>query len=494
MRDGYKGLGVYKNVSDKSEEIPPITPNLQKVTDSGNYTDRIVEVQGVKFNEMNNNISGLDIIPNWSTSDLPVSVIETMSYDSSGNLYLCGKNPREIYKVTPTGDVSLFAVLGSTPVAIIIRDDVLYVTGGGTNVYRIDLFGNVSILSTPVSNQSYYSLMDSLGNIYFMPYFNSEAIYKMDLEENITLFFEDENLLGTTIYPAIDSNDNLYIISYPASTPYYNILKITQAGELSEYAQTGGEKPFFLVFDEDDVMYALEGHYDKRLSKITPDGTVTILHTFSIPPEYMVYYENKLYILTSIYADSFYNFYEVTKEGDVTLLYTGEGQAYAFQIKGDDIYIANRTSRRVDKISKKKQHILTLDEIGNVIKEINISVAKNGVASTPNAKPENITNGKDLVTVEKLNIILKEILDNKAGKVTYYTTVIGDGSSTSYTITHNLNTEYILHIKAKDVNTNEIVNPTQIELDKNTLSLSFDIAPTADQYEISIAAVNAYTS
>lgn len=72
--------------------------------------------------------------------------------------------------------------------------------------------------------------------------------------------------------------------------------------------------------------------------------------------------------------------------------------------------------------------------------------------------------------------------------ISKYTANVGDGSSTSYTITHNLNDNNLL-VKVKEISTGYTVYPDIQETSTNALSLQFVTAPTANQFYVIVVAV-----
>ena len=67
-----------------------------------------------------------------------------------------------------------------------------------------------------------------------------------------------------------------------------------------------------------------------------------------------------------------------------------------------------------------------------------------------------------------------------------YTATIGNGSSTSFTITHNLNISHDVFITVRDMSTNYYVYPDIVYVDTNSFTVNFVTAPTSNQYKISV--------
>jgi hypothetical protein len=71
---------------------------------------------------------------------------------------------------------------------------------------------------------------------------------------------------------------------------------------------------------------------------------------------------------------------------------------------------------------------------------------------------------------------------------TKYSTTIGDGSATSYTVTHNLNSTDIV-VAVMEVSTGYFVYPDIKYTGVNTVVIEFVSAPTTNQYKVNVIAV-----
>lgn len=401
----YEYIGTILGTLDDYRKVT--TPNLQDVTNAGAATDKVIELEGVKFNSLNNPITRT-YVANVGWSGAITGDAQDGAFDSSGNLYLVEQNAGKVFKILPDGTVSTFATLPDTQSrTLIIRNDVLYITGASTNLYRIDMAGNVTILFTELPGQTYSSVIDSVGNIYLMPYWNNAESYKVDVNENITLHALDNTILGTSISTVIDSLGNIYYSSFVGNVTYYSINKISPLGVHSEFASLNIAADMsaagYLSIDEFDNIYALEGYYNKKLKKITPAGVVTIIASFGnlgiTHPTAIQYFNGMVYVAGKVNAE--YKIFEITPAGVISNIYNGVGQTYVLAIGNDSIYMPNYTTKLVDKLNilYPESFPLTVDPSGNIIREVNIKV-DNGVVSAPNATIENIVGNKDLVTKE----------------------------------------------------------------------------------------------
>lgn len=90
------------------------------------------------------------------------------------------------------------------------------------------------------------------------------------------------------------------------------------------------------------------------------------------------------------------------------------------------------------------------------------------------------TGTDDLRAVTPLK--LKTLLDNRTGG---YAANIGDGTATSYTVTHNLNTVDVI-VMLKDNTSLEEVFADVVITDVNNVTVTFATAPAADKYRVII--------
>ena len=75
-----------------------------------------------------------------------------------------------------------------------------------------------------------------------------------------------------------------------------------------------------------------------------------------------------------------------------------------------------------------------------------------------------------------------------SGVTLKYSETFGNGSDTTITITHSLGTSDLTNILVREVSSGEIVYPTIIIADTNTVELTFSTAPTTNQYRVTVTA------
>jgi len=75
-----------------------------------------------------------------------------------------------------------------------------------------------------------------------------------------------------------------------------------------------------------------------------------------------------------------------------------------------------------------------------------------------------------------------------SGVTLKYSETFGNGSDTTITITHSLGISDLSSILVREVSSGEIVYPTMIVADTNTVELTFSTAPTTNQYRVTVTA------
>lgn len=73
-----------------------------------------------------------------------------------------------------------------------------------------------------------------------------------------------------------------------------------------------------------------------------------------------------------------------------------------------------------------------------------------------------------------------------ASGISTYSVLIGDGTNTTYTVTHNLNTSNDTYVVVRDTATNYYVYPDIVYVNSNSLNVIFVSAPTSNQYRVSV--------
>ena len=66
-----------------------------------------------------------------------------------------------------------------------------------------------------------------------------------------------------------------------------------------------------------------------------------------------------------------------------------------------------------------------------------------------------------------------------------HSTLVGDGTTVTFSVVHSLNTLAVA-FSVRDVSTGEFVYPTVSSVDVNTISVTFALAPTTNQYSVAV--------
>lgn len=115
---------------------------------------------------------------------------------------------------------------------------------------------------------------------------------------------------------------------------------------------------------------------------------------------------------------------------------------------------------------------------------INVKETANGYYVYPDIKYSNtntfVLEFVDAPSSNEYTVLVVSFIDD----YTYYTT-IGDGTSTTFTVTHNLNSQDIF-VNVKEVTSGYFVYPTIQYSNTSSINVSFAYAPTSNQYGVLI--------
>jgi gliding motility-associated-like protein len=242
-----------------------------------------------------------------------------LAFDRAGNLYVVQNEGNTIKKISPGGDVSVFAGTGEQgyvngPKATALFDsmhdlvidnaDNIYVTDSHARIRKITPDGIVSTFAgkgvngdgddqgeKAIFNQPQCMAIDHDGNIYVGDNGNFK-VRKVTPDGLVTTFAGDGregNIIGNGKIArfgsigglAVDAENNVYV----ADNTYAQIKKITPDGTVSVYAGSGNKgtddgdrlsanllAPFSLVFDESGNLFFADLF---TIRKITPNGKLS---------------------------------------------------------------------------------------------------------------------------------------------------------------------------------------------------------------------------
>lgn len=119
--------------------------------------------------------------------------------------------------------------------------------------------------------------------------------------------------------------------------------------------------------------------------------------------------------------------------------------------------------------------------VTNIVAGTNVTVSSSAGTYTINS-----TGGSSSSVVAGSGIVVTSVGSAYTVNLDAYSILIGNGSATSYTVTHNLGATNDVHVSVRDVGTNYYVYPDIKYIDSNSCLIEFNSAPTSNQYRVSI--------
>jgi streptogramin lyase len=234
------------------------------ITDFFNRRIRKLTPQGLVLTHSGSGIAGN---VNGTASMARFLELSLIVMDAPGNAYVLDGSIPQVRKITPGGDVSVFAGSGTYDYADGRIDSAHFKQGWGLT---LDNKGNIYVADT------YNDRIRKIANGYVTTVAgNGIAGYK-DGDAAQAQFNKPHGI-------AVDKQGNLYV----ADEKNYRIRKITPAGTVSTFAGTGtqgvadggtGTAQFYvigdMVIDNKGILYVTDVH---RIRKITPGGEVSTI-------------------------------------------------------------------------------------------------------------------------------------------------------------------------------------------------------------------------
>jgi sugar lactone lactonase YvrE len=337
-----------------------------------------------------------------------------LAFDSYGNLYCSNQRDRTISKITPHGNISLFASLSNIPTGL-----------------AFDASGNL-YCATEIQARRRPTVPPRIEIVKII---NGEVNAFVSIDDSIP----SVNCL------AFDNSGNLYCSVRNGNTIY----KIIPNGEVTHFVTSDllfG--PCGLAFDSFGILYCCnEG--DRTISKITSNGSVSLFITLSNSP-------------FGLACDSFDNLYCSNLINNSISKITSDGQVSPFVVSGLDmpaglafdsfgnLYCANYNNNTITKTSSSSPIINTIINVTssytvtNGIFPFNLNASSNSPATINYSSSDN-----SIVTVSSIGLV-----------------TIVNSSSTPITITLSQDaiTGYTSGIAYVSIQVNESTNenPTQI--------------------------------
>jgi streptogramin lyase len=187
-----------------------------------------------------------------------------MAYDNIGNLYVATYDSNTIYKINQTGygidfaDFSLFNVVALHGMTIDL-DNNLYVSAANGTIYKVDIYGNISIFNQGFSFENPWGLcFDNNGDMYVTDYLAGTIVYIYNNGTGFTTISSGLSNPQDIIY----YNNNLYVtnhedgtvISISISSPYTNTTIATLTSPTSLCLDQNNN---LVVSDSDNTIYGI---------------------------------------------------------------------------------------------------------------------------------------------------------------------------------------------------------------------------------------------
>jgi len=176
---------------------------------------------------------------------------------TSGELYV--KSTDTIHRITTNGAVSTFVqdglLNGGGALAFDSAGNLYAANGGITNVVKITPVGEVSIYAPSTlfgSNVDHMAglAFDSLNNLYISTW-NDRSVLKIEPNGSSSIFYQDTSVVTAGL--AFDNAGNLFVANFIGAS----VVKITAEGVASPFALGNGlEGPWGLAADQDNNLYS----------------------------------------------------------------------------------------------------------------------------------------------------------------------------------------------------------------------------------------------
>lgn len=204
--------------------------------------------------------------------------------DSAENLYVAnwgGGVGHTVLKITPEGEVSVFAEGFSAPDGLAFDNDGnLFVSNYGSDIInKVEPDGTISEFASGFNNPSDL-VFDADGNLYVSNHGNANGttVSKIEPDGTVSTFASGFN---GPIGLVFDNDGNLYVSNYSSGI----INKVTPAGDVSEYASIPNSplsRLQYLIFDTEGNLYVPSyGHH--KIYIINPAGEVDVFAGTGIP-------------------------------------------------------------------------------------------------------------------------------------------------------------------------------------------------------------------
>ncbi|TDW46577.1 hypothetical protein EV144_106249 [Flavobacterium sp. 270] len=381
------------------------------------------------FNESGNKIINSNISVEINNDDnSTTATIESNEESKSGLRFAKLNNPisiSSVYRMNNKNGISQMVVDSEDNIFVIIQDE--------KTIYKVDSFGKTTeyaYIST--ANQLYDLCIDSVGNLFVSDRFTT-VIHKIDTNQVLTQLISYG--ISSTTYMAIDSNDNLWILNddivrkinkfgtivhsitlaqgfsthltidkldniYVTHYSSNKVTKIEPNYNMIVY-DTTGNTCFDLCCDDDNNVY-ITNILSSNVTKITSSGSASIFATCGSNPQTIKFINGDLYVYYSGGGINPCGVDKISLSGNTSNFLGTEIGISVEDIIGrskGNIVLAKWTA--LIEYIKPSKRLLTLDEIGNVIKndeEISIEIIQGMIDENRSQNIDNFTKNNSTTT------------------------------------------------------------------------------------------------
>lgn len=195
---------------------------------------------------------------------------DDMIYDQEGNLYGSNFAGSSVYKITPDGEVSVYATGFQNPNGLEFDNDGnLYVVDyGGNKVYKVLPNGDKTVFANYTNPSGIIKEFDS--DTLIVTSYTTRSLAKIAPDGTFVPFVTDNSLLGPVGF-AYDHNNQLYIANFDGR----QIQKLSDSGELTPLTQLPGSQLGFICYRDSFLYGTILGSH--RIYQIDLEGNFTLL-------------------------------------------------------------------------------------------------------------------------------------------------------------------------------------------------------------------------
>jgi sugar lactone lactonase YvrE len=209
-----------------------------------------------------------------------------LAFDDEGNLCVTNEMPvwdanansNTVSKITPNGDVSVFAnsFWGPSGIAFNAPEGNLYVSEDGSHqVWKVDPSGSKELVVISTGNTNAIAF-DASWTLYLIVCEEGEGIYKVTPAGNLEVFVDNpanDQIFNCPQAGIFDQNANLYVSDFTGT-----VFQITPEGVVSIYATFPGSTEGGLAFDKNGNLYV--SSTDLTVYRIPPGGGQNVAEPF----------------------------------------------------------------------------------------------------------------------------------------------------------------------------------------------------------------------